>query len=357
MSGCAIVRCDASDKLGHGHFKRCLSLAGKLYSAFNYEVTFAMIEALIDEEEIRSKGFDLELFTSRPPNIDTEEQWLRWLIAGRKASVLVLDIRTNLDAEALRFIRDENEIKLAVIDDASDRRKVADLAFYPPSPQVKKFDWKGARGQYFSGWQWVLLGSHLSFDTPTFPRGDNEKSLRETEGQRHCERLKLLVTAGATDPHGLTMRIIEPLLAMNQLFDVSVVAGPHFRWRDELRTYSNALSIMEDVEKLPSEFAAADIAITAFGVSAFELAHLGTPAIHLCVSADHFESSSAFQSSGIALSLPVFKGNVSGQLKLHLTQLWKDPDLRSRMSERGAALVDGCGAHRIAEKIALFQGV
>ena len=49
--------------------------------------------------------------------------------------------------------------------------------------------------------------------------------------------------------------------------------------------------------------AEADLAVASFGVTAYELAAMGVPAIYLCLTEDHEQSALMFQDSGLGLSL------------------------------------------------------
>ncbi|MBW1613303.1 MAG: hypothetical protein JRJ57_04875, partial [Deltaproteobacteria bacterium] len=74
-----------------------------------------------------------------------------------KANVLILDVRDGLSKSVLRNIKQKFDIKIVTIDDPEDKRLEADLAFYPPVPQVKRIDWTGFTGELYVGWEWVIL--------------------------------------------------------------------------------------------------------------------------------------------------------------------------------------------------------
>ena len=96
---------------------------------------------------------------------------------------------------------------------------------------------------------------------------------------------------------------------------------------------------------------ASRVAIASIGVSAYELAACGVPAVHLCLTADHARSSLAFQDARIALSLGVFATLQPPRLAEAVVGLLGDPLRRADMAARARALVDGLGAARVARLI------
>jgi spore coat polysaccharide biosynthesis protein SpsF len=95
----------------------------------------------------------------------------------------------------------------------------------------------------------------------------------------------------------------------------------------------------------------ADIAITSFGVTAYELAAKGVPAIYLCLTEDHQESASALAANGMGISLGLSCEIEAVKLLNALKLLLESPDLRLRMSQTARLTMDGKGAERISDLI------
>jgi spore coat polysaccharide biosynthesis predicted glycosyltransferase SpsG len=93
----------------------------------------------------------------------------------------------------------------------------------------------------------------------------------------------------------------------------------------------------------------ADVAVCQFGVTAYELATLGIPAIHLCSTVDHVDSSTAFGTAGMAitcgLATPVHA------LTQAMTTLLRDGALRKVMASRARRVLDAGGVGRIVDVI------
>src|SRR6201999_4115704 len=62
---------------------------------------------------------------------------------------------------------------------------------------------------------------------------------------------------------------------------------------------------IEGADDLAVAYASADLALCAFGVTAYELAAFGVPALYLGLTEDHAASAQAFADAGMGISLGV----------------------------------------------------
>src|SRR6185369_15360977 len=108
---------------------------------------------------------------------------------------------------------------------------------------------------------------------------------------------------------------------------------------------------------LPRLMAETDLGVISFGVTAYELAALGVPALYLCLTPDHAMSASAFEAAGMGVSLGV-AGEINDMMIAGAVQsLLADPARRRAMSAAGRMNLDGRGAARVAERMArLIEG-
>jgi spore coat polysaccharide biosynthesis predicted glycosyltransferase SpsG len=91
--------------------------------------------------------------------------------------------------------------------------------------------------------------------------------------------------------------------------------------------------------------ARADVAVTAAGMTAYELACAGVPFLALIVADNQERVGRALEDSGVGLVLDV-RGGIDGQaLEARLAEL-RDPSVRERLATAGARAVDGAGALR-----------
>ena len=170
---------------------------------------------------------------------------------------------------------------------------------------------------------------------------------------------RVLVTAGLSDPKGISELALKALLAPPGLdeLQVRVVIGAGFS--KELTERLHHLTSSSDFEIEIKQYPAglkdlmqwADLAISASGLTKYELAATGTPA--LTISHDELSESAnkAFKSQGSAIHLGIRGAIAVGDLAAEVRRVMADRPLRARLSQRGRALIDGAGVERIMREI------
>ena len=230
-------------------------------------------------------------------------------------------------------------IKICIIDDATDRRLAADLAFYPPVPQVARLDWSGSSCAVYSGWEWVILRSLFS-------------NLSERKPNL---KLQLLISMGGSDPLNFTSTSIAGLDRLDIDVQVTVIIGPGFANKAAVAKTAarsrHQILVLENPANIAGIMVDADFALTAFGMTAYELAVCGVPALYFCLSADHAVSAEAFTRAGVGVSLG-YRGDISTDDVTEQVQvLLSDRPMLSVMGHNARSLIDGAGARRIADII------
>ena len=329
--GLALIRCDGGGKFGYGHVKRMVSLARALRDRESIGAVFAVYGTVDALTPIRKAGFEAQLLSS--------EDHLTELVTRLKPQMLLLDCREGPSRAALDALAHDIPVT-AVIDDGSERRLAADFAYYPPVPQVKTLDWTGARTVPRIGWQWSLTGlnPHL------------------TPARALASRPTLLVTMGGSDPHGLTRLAAQALTGIDTAWRVRFVIGTGMAdgaaTAAAIVALSNRYETVEHADDLAQEYAHADLGLCAFGVTAYEMAAFGVPALYLGLTQDHAESARAFEDAGMGQLLGVAAEVGAEEMANAVTALIQDAPRRRQMRKLGLSLIDGEGAGRIAADLA-----
>ena len=339
-----LVRCEGSPELGLGHTVRCLALASALRDAHGSEVAFAMNGDSIGAALVRDAGF---LVQSAPDGVQAGEPghvaWLRTLLDALDAGILVLDVRDELSLDDVLTVRRGRRLCVAVLDDGSERRLAADHVFLPPVPQAEALVWPGFTGVAHVGWEWVVLRSQFA----------------EAPVRRPREQARLLVAMGGTDPARLTPFVLEALADLGSTVECLVVIGPGGPTDDELAPAVARLRDRAEIVRggdMRACMLASDVGVLSFGVTAYEAAASGLPAVHVCLSADHASSSSAFAHAGMAISLGEAAELNPARLASCVGGLLAEPARLREMGARARDLVDGGGAARIAAVLAADEG-
>jgi len=331
-SGLAFIRCDGGGAFGYGHVKRMVALARALRDREGIGSVFAVNGTEDALAPIRSAGFEAEL-------TGADIAALQQALNAKKPDFLLLDCREGPSRAEVEDLKKSAGLTV-VIDDGSDRRLAADLAYYPPVPQAEHLDWKGSHCVAQIGWEWALLG--LSQIAP--------------RSKPASPRPTLLVAMGGSDPYGLTLRTARALARLDPIFRARFVIGPGMDDREKVAsTIAKLRSNFETIEgadDLAVEYASADFAIAAFGVTAYELAAFGVPALYLCLTEDHALSASAFEYGGMGISLGLADGVSDERIAKSVWSLLGNTIRQREMRAAGLMTIDGQGASRIAADLA-----
>jgi spore coat polysaccharide biosynthesis predicted glycosyltransferase SpsG len=212
------------------------------------------------------------------------------------------------------------------------------------------------------GAQYADLRVNPLYDAPAAVTDPQYIALRREFQETHSrsktisgEVRELLITQGGSDTYGFTPGIIRALEGLKIRPHCTVVIGPAFRHKDDLRDAVAAstldLTVVRNVRDMAERMWKADLAITAGGLGVFELLCVGTPSLVVCGEWFEVETASKLEKSGAVVNLG-FGGDLNGErLREAVEALAKDAKQRKELSLRGKQLVDGRGCERIVELI------
>ena len=327
--GLALIRVDGGGRFGYGHVKRMTALARALRDREGVGAIFVVNGSGDACEPIRRAGFAATLLNGES---------LGNMVQRHAPDMLLCDYREGPSRRELAELALRVRLS-AVIDDGSDRRLVTDLAYYPPVPQAFELDWQGSRCTPRIGWEWSLLGASQTAHAKPQPG-----------------RPTLLVSMGGSDPFELTLRCARALARLEPTFRARFVIGPGMADRERVARQvvqlRNNFETIEGAEDLAPEFARADVALCAFGVTAYELGASGVPALYLCGTEDHARSATAFEKAGMGLSLGLADDASDDFIARSVWKLLNDSTRRREMRAAGLMTIDGQGPARIAADLA-----
>jgi spore coat polysaccharide biosynthesis protein SpsF len=328
-----IIRCDASVTLGLGHLTRAVALAVALQREHGVSVELLMTDEPSARAAIDAATSTAAVTVRRAPLADVDRVLVESLESAR---ALILDHRGSLDDEIVTSARRRGRL-IATLDDPSPRRRLAQLAFYPPMPQVRRWDWNGFDGELYVGWEWVVLRHDLS-------------AVREP---KRPDVPRVLMTFGGSDPADISSLAFDVMERAPHRWTPRLVLGGANPRAVELMTQGQARQL--PVRHAPADYAAlmaeSDIAVVAFGVSAYELAACRIPALYACLTPDHLESARAFEAEGLGRVIGLSEELTADTLWAHVGDAlttYADP---MSWLHRVPASVDTNGASRIAATI------
>ncbi len=307
-----VFRCDGNEQIGAGHVARCLPLAAA-FARLGWRVSF----------------------------VGTYEGLAGWLLTRAKfqARMADPDFCCGIPVEGYdAAVVDSYAIAPEAICDLAHRLAlVATIAEANHCPNCG-----------------VLLDYHLDRVDPSNSRllaGPSYAPLDPAlagSGRPGRQIDKILVTVGGT----LTARqLLAPIASIANLIfpdaDILLTGSGKSETNDlnvahtiQLPSPSSLLDVLPDV----------DLAITAAGLSAYEIACAGVPQLAIAIAANQRRVLKGLSDSTLAPVLDLTRGDSLEQLPSALEQL-QDPDLRRRFAERGRKIFDGKGAGRAARAL------
>jgi UDP-2,4-diacetamido-2,4,6-trideoxy-beta-L-altropyranose hydrolase len=333
----ALIRTTGGQAIGFGHVRRCLSLAGALRDP-GIGCSFLLHGDAAVVELIRQSGFEAHLATA-DDRIGAET-----LARAHEAhaGAVVVDAY-DLDAAYFRMLHQAG-LPVAAIDDHAGREMAADL-IVNGTPNAAALPYRALAGTR------LLLGPQYMLLRPEFALDPHRRTRAAVQ--------RLLITAGGSDPHRVTPRLIRA--AQTALPDVAidVVAGPLFADVGTLQkaaaTAPERLSVHVDPADMRALMLRADLAISSGGQTLYELAATATPTIAIRVAENQTVNLEALAQAGTLLwagdATDVTDADLEVRVSKALAELARDPALREAMATRGRALVDGRGASRVAAAI------
>jgi UDP-2,4-diacetamido-2,4,6-trideoxy-beta-L-altropyranose hydrolase len=305
-SGRLAVRCDGGVRVGAGHVGRCLPLA-RAFSDRGWSVSFVGSYEGLAASLLDRAGYRPHRVPAQTPCGLAPEEWDAAIVdsyAIQPDAICALAGRMPIATlgEASRC-----ETSGVLIDyhldragEEPDRRLLPGPRFAPLDPA---FAGAGRAGREVGTVLVTMGGSELAADSISRALPAVRRSFPSAE---------LLLAGGHRAPQG-TRRLPSP---------------------------TRLLDVVDQV----------DLAVSAAGLTAYELACAGIPQVAVAIVSNQARVAAGLRRSGLAPCLDLCAGDSLDGLGDALEQL-QDPDVRAAVSELGRSTFDGAGAARAAEAL------
>lgn len=351
------IRVDASNKIGTGHFMRCLTLADalKIRGAQVRFVSRHIPEYLQDMLNVR--GHELIQLDGIPAELSIDDNsYAHWL--GVSQAQDSIDTRHALCDQAWDWlvvdhyalgVRWETVLRdtvkrILVIDDIADRQHDCDLLLDQNLYANMDIRYTGKVPRYCQ----LLLGPRYALLRDEF------RKIRAHVKPRTGPVNRILVFFGGVDPDSYTSHAIEALAEINKKdLYVDVVIGSQHPNREQIKKACAEHNFFCHVQtSLMAELmAVADLAIGAGGSASWERCCLGLPTLIVSL---------ADNQTGIARALDLFSacrymGSMEAAstsvMRAAIVDLMNHQDHLRALSEKSYSLVDGLGLDRVCQSL------
>jgi len=322
------------NNVGMGHLYRCRALAmGIAAQAPGSDMTFCV------------EGDGAAILAEIPEaNVSVVTAW----DAGGVIWDAIIVDRLNAAPSQIALLKQDCRC-LVSLDDTGDGRLGADIAvnaLYPPPMTAPMTAPLNQRRLALDGPAYLAIDHRFVNDSRTVGPGVEH----------------LLVTQGGSDTYGVVPRLVAlmvPWLAEHAAITLHVQTGPGFEAGAALNAVLKSLpgDIEERIEwhhgvdDLAAMFHGMDLAISAAGITAFELAASGVPLLLVTAEPKEIETAHRLDDTGMAINLGHFDRLIPAALNDVLNRAVEDQALRRRLSSKGRQVVDGRGVERIVDAI------
>lgn len=329
------IRADMNEQIATGHIMRCLSIADAL-RGLGEPVRFI----LADEQAVsllKQRGYDAIVLHTQWNCMEEELSVLSQVIRNEHIDKLLIDsyqVTQRYLAELSKMVT------TFYIDDLN-------LFEYPVDVVIcyanywKKFQYKinDKRTTYLLGMKYVPL----------------KQDFWNCEAKIISEKANnLLILTGGSDPFNVTEQILDSIDTY-QFQIIDVICGIYnTNYNKFVKKYENNKNIKfhQAVNNIEQYMKKADIAISAGGMTLYELCAIGTPAISFSFADNQLDNVRQFQEDGlIDYAGDARMDDIAETINQYLTRYRNDFELRKEKSEKMQKMVDGKGAERIARAI------
>lgn len=317
-------------KMGMGHIYRMLNLADLLEKK-KHEVLFLLpswVDGLKKIKEQRKEVIQV------PINFFEQESLYAQLLKDYVFDYIIVDA-LQVPERIMRLFQKKSKILLS-LDNVGQGRFFSDILInilYRQKPKLKEPKIE------INNFSYLVLNKN-------FKKFNLKKKIINKKVK------KILITQGGSDTYGIVPKIVNSLSSLLRGLEVYVLVGPAFKHRKELissiRNNNLKIKILENVEETWKLFYEMDMAISAGGMTLFELLCAGVPCMVLTQERKEIETINYLKNLDLIIMLGLYEKIQNNDLLNKTLGLMEDYDTRIKMSEKGKQMIDGEGCERTA---------
>lgn len=323
------IRVDMGEKVGSGHFYRCLALAQE-FSRKKMKTIFLITNKQEFLKHIQKLPFPYYVLkgNSEQEIIDNCKTILP------NIEKLIVDLPLRNSDYSKEF---SSTTKVAILDDVGNKTIYSDLLVNGSA--VKKYH----NYKILSKKTKRLIGPKFMILRKEFADARNRVKIKKEPIK------KILLTFGGTDDADITRSL--SLFLVNHNFKITVVIGPSYSHKQDLKNFANQhnFTIKDSVIRIADLFSKQDLVISSSGLTSYELACLGIPSIFIPIDEEQKPTSKTLQKLGFGVYYGFWDQNFK-KLEKILSEI-NDYSLRKKMFVQGRKILDGKGLNRVVKNL------
>lgn len=339
-----LVRTDATKALGAGHVMRCTAIAQEA-KARGVDVLFCVS----DEESaqvVRSQGFPCELIGGDPSLfLRVDAMNLARITREQGAEAVLIDSYavTNSFFAQLHDTLSSDGVKIAYVDDAfTFKEGFSEIPAPIDADVVINYGFGFTREDYDSIYR--DTGVSLCIGPEFAPV---RRCFAEAHAPQRDQVENILITCGMANPRGTQEKLVEQCRKACPEARITVVVGGNSSF---VEPDDDHVEVHRGVESLVPLIEQADVALSASGLTLYELAAAGLPTIAIPTASNQLGHVQGFYRLELGPQAPVHPIDYA-QLSDCMHDLCASADMRRAYAERLKATVDGNGAARILDTL------
>lgn len=337
------IRVDANDKIGIGHVMRCLSIAEELHDR-GKDVTFIIADTSA-QKMILERGFKTLCLYSLWNDLEREIDIMIHVIKYYQISSLLIDSY---------FV---TELYLKIIGQYTKTIYIDDIDhFIYPVDLLVNYNIYAEDLDYQSRYQKACINARLLLGCRYIPL---RKEFFLTKREVHARTSNILVTSGGTDSYDVTSYLLKEIYKQSwfEKFDYYVIIGNFnqnkIKLIEQWKQYKN-MHLLVDISNIADYMKKCDIAITAGGITTYELCACGIPSIMYTLADNQLNIAKSVSDQKIIPWVGDVRHDMKGCIQriLHFIENFNgDINYLQQVSQKMKNIVDGRGCERLVDNI------
>lgn len=327
-----VFRFDASYEIGIGHLMRCLALSEELIKRGDRCYFLSKID---DERLIKKYNVDYQKINTNT-SLKKDLEMLIKFSNNNDVDWIITD-HYKIDSKYVKEIK-QNGFNVLSVDDTAQIHYYSDIVVNQ-NIGAKKLDFSSERyTRFLLGPKYIIMRDDL---------------LQREKKSENDKVKKILVTFGGSDSGNFTLKILKMLDSINENVEFLVVLGPLNSFYEDIKRYArktdNEIKLIKSTEDMTKIYIESDIAISAGGITCYELAYFGIPNIIIPIADNQINSTKGLDETKVSIYLGERNMINAECLRKKIKELIKNDSLRQKMRRNGKKLIDGEGKKRIVD--------